>query len=165
MLRGVFIIIQYNNEHHFQLIAKDSEIKQYIDKINIKEYFSTSFDKNSKNIYDFMEVIKNAIGHMNIDLSGDELIFTNTKKNEFVTTSLVKLYEFVLQSDIYILTSSTIYFDKLKAKKEKILNALQMNNNINALGRELFGDDYGELEGINEFKDINYDNSYYNNKL
>ena len=27
-----------------------------------------------------MEVIKNAIGHMNIDLSGDELIFTNTKK-------------------------------------------------------------------------------------
>ena len=112
-----------------------------------------------------MEVIKNAIGHMNIDLSGDELIFTNTKKNEFVTTSLVKLYEFVLQSDIYILTSSTIYFDKLKAKKEKILNALQMNNNINALGRELFGDDYGELEGINEFKDINYDNSYYNNKL
>ncbi len=161
----LFNIIQYNNEHHFQLIAKDSEIKQYIDKINIKEYFSTSFDKNSKNIYDFMEVIKNAIGHMNIDLSGDELIFTNTKKNEFVTTSLVKLYEFVLQSDIYILTSSTIYFDKLKAKKEKILNALQMNNNINALGRELFGDDYGELEGINEFKDINYDNSYYNNKL
>ena len=40
-----------------------------------------------------------------------------------------------------------------------------MNNNINDLGRELFGDDYGELEGINEFKDINYDNSYYNNKL
>ena len=75
------------------------------------------------------------------------------------------MYEFVLQSDIYILTSSTIYFDKLKARKEKILNALRMNNNIDNLGKQLFGDDYGELDVINEFKDMNYDNSYYNNKL
>lgn len=161
----LFNIIQYNNEHHFQLIDNDSEIKQYIDKINIKDYFSASFDKDSKNIYDFMEVIKNAIGHMNIDLSSNELKFTNAKKDESVTTSLVKLYEFVLQSDIYILTSSTIYFDKLKARKEKILNALRMNNNIDNLGKQLFGDDYGELDVINEFKDMNYDNSYYNNKL
>ena len=126
----MFNLIQYNNQQYFSKLYADSATKEYLDAINIKDYFSASFDKNDKNTYDFMEVIKNAIGHMNVEISGSTISFNNKLKNEIVSANIAELYDFILSSSISNLAISTNFYVRLRAEKSRILTYLYSNEKI-----------------------------------
>lgn len=147
----MFNLIQYNNEQYFIRLSENSETRDYLDSVNIKEYFSSSFNKDEKSTYDFMEVIKNAIGHMNIDFDGSIITFVNKLKNESVSSSLVKMYDFILSSSICDLAMSTNFYVRLRAEKARILTSLYENTKIVSYKEELYD--------IYDYKI----NDYYNN--
>lgn len=148
----MFNLIQYNNEQYFIRLSENSETSDYLDSVNIKEYFSSSFNKDEKSTYEFMEVIKNAIGHMNIEFDGSTITFINRLKNDSVSSSIVKMYDFILSSSICDLTMSTNFYVRLRAEKERLLTSLLYKNTkiVNHIE---------ELYGINDYKI----NDYYNN--
>lgn len=148
----MFNLIQYNNEQYFIRLSENSETSDYLDSVNIKEYFSSSFNKDEKSTYEFMEVIKNAIGHMNIEFDGSTITFINRLKNDSVSSSIVKMYDFILSSSICDLAMSTNFYVRLRAEKERLLTSLLYKNTkiVNHIE---------ELYGINDYKI----NDYYNN--
>ena len=148
----MFNLIQYNNEQYFIRLSENSETSDYLDSVNIKEYFSSSFNKDEKSTYEFMEVIKNAIGHMNIEFDGSTITFINRLKNDSVSSSIVKMYDFILSSSICVLAMSTNFYVRLRAEKERLLTSLLYKNTkiVNHIE---------ELYGINDYKI----NDYYNN--
>lgn len=148
----MFNLIQYNNEQYFIRLSENSETSDYLDSVNIKEYFSSSFNKDEKSTYEFMEVIKNAIGHMNIEFDGLTITFINRLKNDSVSSSIVKMYDFILSSSICDLAMSTNFYVRLRAEKERLLTSLLYKNTkiVNHIE---------ELYGINDYKI----NDYYNN--
>ena len=143
----MFNLIQYNNEQYFIRLLENSETSDYLDSVNIKEYFSSSFNKDEKSTYEFMEVIKNAIGHMNIEFDGSTITFINRLKNDSVSSSIVKMYDFILSSSICDLAISTNFYVRLRAEKERLLTSLLYENTKIVNHKE-------ELYGIND---------YYNN--
>lgn len=147
----MFNLIQYNNEQYFIRLSENSETSDYLDSVNIKEYFSSSFNKDEKSTYEFMEVIKNAIGHMNIEFDGSTITFINRLKNESVSSSIVKMYDFILSSSICDLAMSTNFYVRLRAEKARLLTSLYENTKIVNHKEELYD--------INDYKI----NDYYNN--
>ena len=147
----MFNLIQYNNEQYFIRLSENSETSDYLDSVNIKEYFSSSFNKDEKSTYEFMEVIKNAIGHMNIEFDGSTITFINRLKNESVSSSIVKMYDFILSSSICDLAMSTNFYVRLRAEKSRLLTSLYENTKIVNHKEELYD--------INDYKI----NDYYNN--
>lgn len=147
----MFNLIQYNNEQYFIRLSENSETSDYLDSVNIKEYFSSSFNKDEKSTYEFMEVIKNAIGHMNIEFDGSTITFINRLKNESVSSSIVKMYDFILSSSICDLAMSTNFYVRLRAEKARLLTSLYENTKIVSHKEELYD--------INDYKI----NDYYNN--
>lgn len=147
----MFNLIQYNNEQYFIRLSENSETSDYLDSVNIKEYFSSSFNKDEKSTYEFMEVIKNAIGHMNIEFDGSTITFINRLKNESVSSSIVKMYDFILSSSICDLAMSTNFYVRLRAEKARLLTILYENTKIVSHKEELYD--------INDYKI----NDYYNN--
>lgn len=147
----MFNLIQYNNEQYFIRLSENSETSDYLDSVNIKEYFSSSFNKDEKSTYEFMEVIKNAIGHMNIEFDGSTITFINRLKNESVSSSVVKMYDFILSSSICDLAMSTNFYVRLRAEKARLLTSLYENTKIVSHKEELYD--------INDYKI----NDYYNN--
>lgn len=147
----MFNLIQYNNEQYFIRLSENSETSDYLDSVNIKEYFSSSFNKDEKSTYEFMEVIKNAIGHMNIEFDGSTITFINRLKNESVSSSIVKMYDFILSSSICDLAMSTNFYVRLRTEKARLLTSLYENTKIVSHKEELYD--------INDYKI----NDYYNN--
>lgn len=147
----MFNLIQYNNEQYFIRLSENSETSDYLDSVNIKEYFSSSFNKDEKSTYEFMEVIKNAIGHMNIEFDGSTITFINRLKNESVSSSVVKMYDFILSSSICDLAMSTNFYVRLRTEKARLLTSLYENTKIVSHKEELYD--------INDYKI----NDYYNN--
>lgn len=147
----MFNLIQYNNEQYFIRLSENSETSDYLDSVNIKEYFSSSFNKDEKSTYEFMEVIKNAIGHMNIEFDGSTITFINRLKNESVSSSIVKMYDFILSSSICDLAMSTNFYVRLRAEKARLLTSLYENTKIVNHKEELYD--------INDYRI----NDYYNN--
>ena len=147
----MFNLIQYNNEQYFIRLSENSETSDYLDSVNIKEYFSSSFNKDEKSTYEFMEVIKTAIGHMNIEFDGSTITFINRLKNESVSSSIVKMYDFILSSSICDLAMSTNFYVRLRAEKARLLTSLYENTKIVNHKEELYD--------INDYKI----NDYYNN--
>ena len=147
----MFNLIQYNNEQYFIRLSENSETSDYLDSVNIKEYFSSSFNKDEKSTYEFMEVIKNAIGHMNIEFDGSAITFINSLKNESVSSSIVKMYDFILSSSICDLAMSTNFYVRLRAEKARLLTSLYENTKIVNHKEELYD--------INDY----IINDYYNN--
>lgn len=126
----MFNLIQYNNEHYFVRIAENSDTKTYLESVNIKDYFDSSFSKNEKSTYEFMEVIKNALGHMNVELDGSTISFHNKLKNETVSSNIAKMYDFILSSSICDLAMSTNFYVRLRAEKARLLTHLYSNTPI-----------------------------------
>ena len=99
---------------------------------------------DEKSTFEFMQVIKNAIGHMNIEFDGSTITFTNRLKNESISSSIVRMYEFILSSGICDLAMSTNFYVRLRAEKARLftkivshkeelcdINDYKVNNNNN----------------------------------
>lgn len=147
----MFNLIQYNNEQYFIKLSENSETSGYLDSVNIKDYFSSSFNKDEKSTFEFMEVIKNAIGHMNIEFDRSTITFINRLKNESISSNTVKMYNFILSSSICDLAMSTNFYVRLRAEKARLLTSLYENTKIVSHKEELYD--------INDYKV----NNYYNN--
>lgn len=153
----MFNLIQYNNEQYFIRLSENSETSDYLDSVNIKDYFSSSFNKDEKSTYEFMEVIKNAIGHMNIDFDGSIITFVNKLKNESVSANIVKMYDFILSSGICDLAMSTNFYVRLRAEKARLLTSMYENKKIVSHNEELYD--------IDDYKVNNYYNNIIDNKI
>ena len=149
----MFNLIQYNNEQYFIRLSEDVETSDYFDSVNIKEYFSSSFNKDEKSTYEFMEVIKNAIGHMNIEFDGSTITFINRLKSESVSSSVVKMYDFILSSSICDLAMSTNFYVRLRAEQARLLTSLYENTKIVKQKEELY--DINDYKNNDEYNNIN----------
>lgn len=147
----MFNLIQYNNEHYFSRLIENNETSDYLDSVNIKDYFSSSFNMAEKSTFEFMQVIKNAIGHMNIEFDGSTITFTNRLKNESISSSIVRMYEFILSSDICDLAMSTNFYVRLRAEKARLFTKLYENTKIVSHKEELCD--------INDYKVNNNNNN------
>ena len=149
----MFNLIQYNNEQYFIRLSENSETSDYLDSVNIKEYFSSSFNKDEKSTYEFMEVIKNAIGHMNIEFDGLTITFINRLKSESVSSCIVKMYDFILSSSICDLAMSTNFYVRLRAEQARLLTSLYENTKIVKQKEELY--DINDYKNNDEYNNIN----------
>lgn len=147
----MFNLIQYNNEHYFSRLIENNETSDYLDSVNIKDYFSSSFNMAEKSTFEFMQVIKNAIGHMNIEFDGSTITFTHRLKNESISSSIVRMYEFILSSGICDLAMSTNFYVRLRAEKARLFTKLYENTKIVSHKEELCD--------INDYKVNNNNNN------
>lgn len=134
---SLFNVIQYNNEKHFRDKNDDSILKKmnidfneshnYLDKFDIGYYFKSSFNPASTD--EVLQTIKYAIGHMNFKFDDQEFIFTNPENpSQKCSCNIGKLLLFISEDDVYNLTMSTSYFERvLKTRKALIDNYINGN--------------------------------------
>ena len=155
----MFNLIQYNNEQYFVRLSENSETNEQFESVNIKDYFSSSFNKDERSTYDFMEVIKNSIGHMNIEFDGSTITFVNRLKNESISASLVKIYDFILSSSIFDLAISTNFYVRLTAEKERISAYLHkkyiLKEDYEKSPDDIYNYNIIDLENVDKYNNIN----------
>lgn len=155
----MFNLIQYNNEQYFVRLSESSETNEQFESVNIKDYFYSSFNKDERSTYDFMEVIKNSIGHMNIEFDGSIITFVNRLKNESISASIVKMYDFILSSSICDLAISTNFYVRLSAEKERLSAWLYQKYKIKDDNEKTYDDIYNyndiNLKNIDDYININ----------
>lgn len=136
---SLFNVIQYNNEKHFRDKNGDSILKKmnidfnesqnYLDKINIGYYFKSSFNPTSTD--EALQTIKYAIGHMNFKFDGQEFIFTNPENSsQRCSCSIGKLLLFISEDDVYNLTMSTSYYERVLKTRKAIVDNYIFGNKI-----------------------------------
>jgi len=124
---SLFNIIQYNNENYFRVDKSDSKKESYADKIDLKEFFRTSYSIKEKMNFEIMQTIKNALGHMDVTFKDGIFIFDNKKVNEQCMCSLESLLLFIVEDELYNLTISTAYYERYLKIRDQISNDLNAN--------------------------------------
>ena len=145
---SLFNVIQYNNEKHFrdkntesilnQLGVNFDEPQNYLEKMDVGHYFKTSFTANSSD--EILETIKHSIGHMDFKFDGQEFIFTNPRKpSEKCSCNIGRLLLFISEDDVYNLTMSTSYYERVLKTRKAIIdnyisgNKILRNEDINVI--------------------------------
>lgn len=127
---SLFNIIQYNNENYFRIDKKDLEKKSYLDSLDLKQFFTASYDMGEKNNFEILQTIKNAIGHFNISFENGIFVFDNKMVNEQCMCSLGKLLLFITEDEIYNVTRATSYFEKCARIQQEMIEKLNANKII-----------------------------------
>ena len=127
---------QYNTEQLFESLnsSKISPIRK-VDSLDIKKYFTTSYNSETRDNYEILKTIKHAIGHMNVEYENGNITFDNKKENESCTTSIYDLFAFSLKSGIYNVAIATAfyqhYIEEVKMKTMYINNIKIYNEKNN----------------------------------
>ena len=121
----MFNLVQYNNEQYFKKLKEDVFTCSILDEIRLKidTLFVGNYDLSSKDVYENLEVIKNAIGHFNISVKKGNVVFNNKQGNEIISMSLKKLYEFIIQSNIFDLSLSTFFYTKVETIAKQLFDS------------------------------------------
>lgn len=108
---SMYNIVQYNYEPLYEKVTlSDTSTIKKIDVLDIKKYFTTSYDIEQKDNYKILETIKNAIGHMHIKYENESITFNNTLVGESCTISIFDLFSFDLISGVYDMSIATIHY-------------------------------------------------------
>ncbi len=133
---SMYNIVQYNTEQLFESLnsSKISPIRK-VDSLDIKKYFTTSYNSETRDNYEILKTIKHAIGHMNVEYENGNITFDNKKENESCTTSIYDLFAFSLKSGIYNVAIATAfyqhYIEEVKMKTMYINNIKIYNEKNN----------------------------------
>ena len=136
---SLFNVIQYNNEKHFRDKNENSLLKKmninfnesqnYLDKFDIGYYFKSSFNTASSD--EVLQTIKYAIGHMKFKYNGQEFIFTNPENHsQKCSCNIGKLLLFISEDEVYNLTISTSYYEKVLKTRKVLMDNYIYGNKI-----------------------------------
>ncbi|MBQ9854372.1 MAG: hypothetical protein IJO57_05015 [Bacilli bacterium] len=131
---SLFNIIQYNNENYFRIDKKDSGKESYADKIDLGDFFTTSYLIEGRTNFEIMQTIKNALGHMNVKYNNGIFTFDDKIVNEQCSCSLGSLLLFITEEELYSLTISTVYYERYLKIRDQIRNELNTNKTF-SLGK------------------------------
>lgn len=151
---SMYNIVQYNYEPLYEKVTlSDTSTIKKIDILDIKKYFTTSYDIEQKDNHKILETIKNAIGHMHIKYENESITFNNTLVGESCTISIFDLFSFTLISGVYDMSIATIQYQHyVEEVKKRLLN-------INDIYKYKL---YDSKEGDNP---TIYNNYLYNNSI
>lgn len=151
---SMYNIVQYNYEPLYEKVTlSDTSTIKKIDTLDIKKYFTTSYDIEQKDNHKILETIKNAIGHMHIKYENESITFNNTLVEESCTISIFDLFSFALISGVYDMSIATIHYQHyVEEVKKRLLN-------INDIYKYKL---YDSKEGDNP---TIYNNYLYNNSI
>lgn len=163
---SMYNIVQYNLEPLYKnlTISRKNNIKK-INILNIKKYFTTSYDNDEKENYTILETIKHAIGHMHIRYENDNIVFYNKQNDEWCMSSIFDLFNFSLNSGILNMAVATTYYQHyMQEVKERLSNINDIYNLKNiSIGKPTDDIKYQKYE-IQDFKINNYINNLKNKK-
>lgn len=170
---SLYNVIQYNNEKHFrdniELNQKIRDVvkieefpnkgKNYLEKFNMSYYFTPSF--TPANSDDILQTIKYSISHINYHFDGEKITFINPQdETRSCSCNVGRLLFFIAEDDIYKLSSSTSYYEKVKKMSNKLVeNYINGNYNIKIpvdREKEVY---YQELNGVDNIDNINHKKS------
>lgn len=134
---SMYDIVQYNTEKLFADLKsnKISSIRK-VDNLDIKKYFITSYNSESKTNYEILETIKHAIGHMHVRYENGNVTFENKQTDSRCTASINDIFTFSLRSGIYNVATATLfyqyYIEEVKRRTSYInYISIEKNNYIN----------------------------------
>lgn len=134
---SMYDIVQYNTEQLFADLKsnKISSIRK-VDNLDIKKYFTTSYNSESKTNYEILETIKHAIGHMHVRYENGNITFENKQTDSRCTASINDIFTFSLRSGIYNVATATLfyqyYIEEVKRRTSYInCISIEKNNYIN----------------------------------
>ena len=165
---SLYNTIQYNNEKHFRdNVDLNQEIKDivkidgikgenYLEKMNMIDYFNPSFNPASSD--DILQTIKYSISHINYRFDGGKFTFINPQdETHSCTCNIGRLLLFIAEDEVYRLSSSTTYYEKIKKVSKQIVdNYIKGNYNINMPIDKSVGINSPELKNIDDSDNINH---------
>lgn len=165
---SLYNTIQYNNEKHFrdnvELNQKIKDIvkidgikgENYLEKIDMSYYFNPSFNPASSD--DILQTIKYSISHINYRFDGEKFTFINPQdETHSCTCNIGRLLLFIAEDEVYRLSSSTTYYEKIKKVSKKLVdNYIIGNYNIKIPIDKSDNINYQELKNIDDIDNINH---------
>lgn len=159
---SMYNIVQYNLEPLYKnlTISRYDNIKK-VNILDIKKYFTTSYDNDEKENYTILKTIKHAIGHMHIRYENDNIVFYNKQDDEWCMSNIFDLFNFSLNSGILNMAVATTYYQHyMQEVKERLSNINDIYNLKNITADDI---KYQKYE-IQDFKINNYINNIKNKK-
>lgn len=167
---SLYNTIQYNNEKHFrdniELNQKIKDLfkienlpnkgKNYLEKINMSYYFNPSFDPANSD--DILQTIKYSISHMKYHFDGKNFTFINPQdENRSCNCNIGRLLLFIAEDEIYKISSSTSYYEKVKKISKELVDKYINGNYIIKIPVDIPDDGYFQkLNKIDDIDNINH---------
>lgn len=166
---SLYNIIQYNNEKHFRdnieindnlrhlgrLELDDTKGENYLNNMNLQYYFNPSFNPATSD--DILQTIKYSISHITYSFDGQLFTFKNSQdKSRNCTCNIGRLLVLISEDEIYNLSRSTSYYEKItKVKKEIIDKYVNGNHSLQFKNYK----EAPEIETYNSIDVSNIDNN------